>query len=340
MNSSSALRNSVYGLDGRQELTLGLPARPKARDALDPADAEAQAKVVRRRTFVPIAYPEYSTSCRDEKVVELEDHIFDVEVTADPLTVGQQTIRMLTYYPWRDMNWLVAMGFVVGSISFTINAVLGMLPAFDPASVTQEVKDATLYTLLFGAVLFVVGGLLALPAVWNTEAQSVGKMLYKPVLLGSPQWAWLPTGAQFGRLIRTVPFQTGLVQLSGGFILSASIPTAFPGVLDPEDLLSFQLFAAGPLALGGSLFFVANVTLTFWLQERWFRPKWGVAAWQGAFWSTIGSANFAMTGFALLIGDFVTAAVATLIGSVAFLMGAVFQLFDIMAFHPDDWATS
>lgn len=341
MNASSVLRNSVYGLDVRPDVVPGLPARPKARTPFPGPGHANEAKATKRRTFVPVAYPEYSSSCHDEKDLASKDHIFDVELYTEPLTVGLQVFRMFTYYPYRDANWLVAMIFVVGSVSFSANAFLALLIALDPTTASDKVQLATSYTGLIGGSLFLIGSALAIPAVWNADSGTLLStgILHKPALLGSQAWIWLPSAEHFGRFFWTVPFQAVIIQMLGSSILTISIPGGWPGVLDPDDMNGFLMFVASPLAAGGSLFFVANISLAIWSQDRWYKPKLASAAWQAAFWSTVGSANFAITGFAFLVGDMVTATLATFIGSMAFLVGAIFQLFDIMVFHPDDWAS-
>ncbi|KAI1651824.1 uncharacterized protein F4817DRAFT_311430 [Daldinia loculata] len=58
-----------------------------------------------------------------------------------------------------------------------------------------------------------------------------------------------------------------------------------------------------------------------------------------AFWSSVGSIGFALTGFALFMEDINTSTIANFVGSWTFLIGSIFQWYDLMAFHPDDWAT-
>ncbi|OTA88165.1 hypothetical protein M434DRAFT_50865, partial [Hypoxylon sp. CO27-5] len=260
-----------------------------------------------------------------------------------------QLARMFTIWPYRDANWIVAILFVVGSISFVVNAFFTLLTAFAPSTIFPgEAELAVPLTILFGAVLFLSGGTLGLVAGWNADKGTFEPVeyktedgvtkTYKPALLGSNAWSWIPTAADFKAALRTFPFVLTLVQFSGGLILSISIVGGWPGVFAPDDIMSLQIFLFTPLSVGGMLFLFANLSLLIWLQDRWYKPKPSSASWQAAFWSSVGSANFAITGFALFMGDVSTSAIATFIGAWTFLVGSVFQWYDLMAFHPDGWA--
>ncbi|KAI1407871.1 hypothetical protein F5Y13DRAFT_183093 [Hypoxylon sp. FL1857] len=298
MNAAASLRASFYGADG----SLGLPAQ-------NPRDA-------RRHTVNG-----------DETVSQ--DSIFEVEQVAEPPTTRDQLWQMFTICPYRDANWIVAIIFVTGSVSFLVNASFTLLSTFAPSTVFPgEIELAIPLTILFGAVMFLSGGTLALVAGWNADKGTFEPVedktgdgstkMYKPALLGSGAWSWIPTAADFKASLRTVPFLSSLVQFSGGLILPISV-----------------LFLFAPLSVGGIMFFFANLSLLIWLQDSWYKPKPSSASWQAAFWSTVGSFNFALTGFALFMGDMSASAIATFIGAWTFLVGSVFQWYDLMAFHPD-----
>ncbi|KAL7629031.1 hypothetical protein AAE478_000549 [Parahypoxylon ruwenzoriense] len=345
MNASATLRASFYGPDG----ALGLPpGNPRSARRHTMADIEALRK---RRTLVPVDYADYSSQCREIKETASEESIFDVEVevTPEPPSIGSQIRRMFTIWPYRDANWIIAMLFVVGSLSFTIGSFFSLLPAIAPETIFPgEIELGVPLTNLFGALHFLSGGTLSLIAAWNADkgefepvefktGDGVTKT-YKPALLGSSAWSWIPSAADLKTILHTVPFQSSVVQFIGGLILSVSVVGGWPGVFAPDDLTGFQLFLFTPLSVGGSMFFFANLSLVFWLQDRWFVPKPGSASWQAAFWSSVGSINFALAGFTLFMGDMAASATASFIGSWTFLLGAVFQWYDLMAFHPDSWA--
>lgn len=120
---------------------------------------------------------------------------------------------------------------------------------------------------------------------------------------------------------------------------SSDTPLTLDLVISPDNLLGSQLFLFAPLTVGGSLFFFSNLILLVWLQKRWFSPEPSTAAWQAAFWSTLGSLNFALIGISLFLNDLMGSSLAGFIGSTAFLLGSIIQWYDVMAFHPDSWAT-
>ncbi|KAI1383320.1 uncharacterized protein F4822DRAFT_73352 [Hypoxylon trugodes] len=344
MNASASLRASFYGPDG----PLGLPPQ-NARDPRRHTMAGDVEALRWRKTLVPVDYADYSSYCREMKETASQESVFDVEQAPEPPSIMDQIGRMFTIWPYRDANWVIAMLFVVGSISFTINAFFALLSAFIPETLfDNEIELAIPLTTLFGALMFVSGGNLALVAGWNADkgtfepveykTEDGSTKMYKPALLGSSAWSWIPTMTDFKTAMRTVPFQSSLVQFFGGMILSITVVGGWPGVLSPDDIMGSQLFLFGPLSIGGTMFFLANLSLLIWLQDRWYKPKPGSAAWQATFWSSVGSANFAIAGFSLFLEDMGTSTIASFIGSWTFFIGAVFQWYDLMAFHPDGWA--
>ncbi|KAI5866742.1 hypothetical protein GGS23DRAFT_551800 [Durotheca rogersii] len=344
MNASAALRASFYGPAGPLGPSPADLLRARRRATV--ADVEALGK---RQTIVPVDYANYSSQCRKIKEEAGEESIFDVEPMPEPPSVLDQIGRMITIWPYRDANWVIAILFIVGSIVFTVNGFFGLLPLLDPAT---ALPAEALYVVpvlnILGAAHFLTGGTLSLVASWNAdkgEYEPVDIMTeggvtktYKPALLGSRAWSWRPSAADLRALIRTPPFLSSLVQSFGGLILTVSVVSGWPGIISPEDIFSMQLFLFGPLTIGGFLFFFANMSLLIWMQDRWYKPKWGEAGWQSAFWSSVGSFNFAYTGITLFTGDFLTSSIASFIGSWTFLLGAVIQWYDLMAFHPDAWA--
>ncbi|KAK6954071.1 hypothetical protein Daesc_004033 [Daldinia eschscholtzii] len=341
MNASASLRASFYGADG----PLGLPPQPKRHTMA--GDIEA---LRWRKTLVPVNYADYSSFCRRMKEETNEESITEVEQTPEPPAIRNQIGRMFTIWPYRDANWVIAMLFVVGSVSFGLNSLLGLLSVFAPSTIFPgQVELALPITTLFGALFFLSGGTLTLIAGWNADKGTLEPVeyktgdgntkTYKPALLGSSAWSWVPTITDLKSALRTVPFQSSLVQFFGGLILSVTIVGGWPGVISPDDPMGLQLFLFTPLAVGGTMFFFANMSLLIWLQDRWYKPKPSSASWQAAFWSSVGSFDFALTGFASFMGDMSTATIATFIGAWTFLIGSIFQWYDLMAFHPDGWAT-
>ncbi|KAI1076921.1 hypothetical protein F5B20DRAFT_306768 [Whalleya microplaca] len=345
MNASATLRASFYGPDGPLGFSPG-DLRSNRRHTMG-ADIEALRK---RRTMVPVNYGDYSAQCREVKETASDESIFSIDDdTLEPISVREQIGRMFTIWPWRDANWVISVAFVFGSISFTVGAFFSLLPFVAPETIFEGELEVGLPVANFlGAVPFLCAGTVGLVAGWNADRGEFEPVevktkdgitkTYKPALLGSSAWVWIPSAADLKVVLKSVAFQSSLVQFTGGLFFSISLVGGFPGLLAPDNILGTQLLLYTPLAIGGTMFFFANLTLMFWLQERWFKPKLNSAAWQATFWSTIGSFCFALTGFALFVGDAATSTYATFIGSWFFLIGSVISWYDIMAFHPDSWA--
>lgn len=245
MNASSALRGSIYGLNGLSG-SLGLPTglsprpRPRRRPEAGTAD-EIPEPASRRRTFVPLDWKSYAEECRGEKEAYYPKSTLTISYVHGPPGVWRQVGRMFTIFPVRDANWLIAMLFVIGSISFEINALFGLLSSLNPELVfPNETELAIPLTNLGGAGLFVTGSILSIPAAWNADRGVLEPVeyrqdddgpikTYRPALLGSDAWLWVPTSKDFAAAMTTLPFQITLVQFLGGAILSISVVGGWPG---------------------------------------------------------------------------------------------------------------
>ncbi|KAI6342569.1 hypothetical protein MCOR31_003614 [Pyricularia oryzae] len=121
-----------------------------------------------------------------QRVIQLVDYLATVDTLDKPrpeLVVELESsargriVRMFTVYPYKDMNWIVAVLFV-GSILFTIAGTLGVFAAFNANRGTIEVTKGGVGT-------------------------------YRPALVGSSSWVWFPSSAEFLAIFRTLPFQVG-----------------------------------------------------------------------------------------------------------------------------------
>ncbi|KAK8128130.1 hypothetical protein PG984_009238 [Apiospora sp. TS-2023a] len=311
----------------------------------------------------------------------------------DPPDFLDQAFRMFSIYPVRDLNWVVAIVFVIGSVVFTIGAVFQLLPVSDPTFVPfpLQLELAVPLCTLLGAAMFLIAGTFALIASFNvdngefkihirdpkyyhrkykdmgldhgvrdengdveklsgsklekigtnasvssTNSWNSGEKIYRPALIGDKNWVWWPTN--FGKVFRTLAFQLGFMQFVGGSILSISVAPGFPGVLSMTDPLAPIIWVFTPLVVGSSFFVVANAILIITSQNHWYKPALTSAPWQAAFWSFLGAIGFFGTGFFLFLSDPLMSSWSNFLGSVAFLIGAIIQWYDLMAFHPDDWA--
>ncbi|KAH8839984.1 hypothetical protein MCOR27_005486 [Pyricularia oryzae] len=364
-NDVESTRPPAQGMQGRD-------AGPRMRAAENPSDQVSHEE--RQRVIQVLDYLEYKARCDYERQQQQQQQQQqrpeqksgfytagpndsfdslnkpppDVVVEVDSSSRGR-VVRMFTIFPYRDMSWVVNFGFVTGSIVFVVNAVLGVLPVIDPALAFPTLTTVALpATILIGAFFFLVSGCLGFVAAFNANRGTVevpikgamsGGANYRPALIGSESWVWFPSGPEFAKIAQTFPFQAGVFQLTGGMILSISAFAGIPGLLNPEENLAlFQGLVFLPQVIGGSMFVFANIVLTIFVQDRWYKPKPSCADWQGGFWNAVGSTGFAITGVLLLMGDTTGAAWTSLYGSVAFLMGSVIQLYALMEFHPTPWA--
>ncbi|KAK2772211.1 integral membrane protein [Colletotrichum kahawae] len=308
----------------------------------------------RRRIVQTLDYLEYRVRCDMDREASLPSPIKEYTIE-DAIKIEtsrrSQVGRMFTIFPYKDMNWIVTMLFVAGSISFVINAGFGLFPLLNPSLGFETLATVVIpATIMLGAAMFMTGGILGVFAAFNADRGTLEKSdtksvdgdapaIYRPALVGSEAWVWIPSAADFAALLRTVPFQAGLVMLSGGIILSTAAVAGFPGVLDPTtNFVLFQALVFMPQVIGGSLFFLANIALLIQTQERWFKPRFWASDWQGAAWNTMASAGFILTGVMLLINEMFGSAVVSFIASTAFLVGSVIQWYALMEFHSTPWA--
>ncbi|KAH8842847.1 hypothetical protein MCOR27_000055 [Pyricularia oryzae] len=261
-----------------------------------------------------------------QRVIQLVDYLATVDTLDKPrpeLVVELESsargriVRMFTVYPYKDMNWIVAVLFVVGSMSFVTNGIFNLLPP-----VSKAIGPATLTT---GSILFTIAGTLGIFAAFNANRGTIevtkgGVGTYRPALVGSSSWVWFPSSADL--------------------ILGVSTVSSFPGVFkdSTSNPTLFQALAFLPKVIGGSILVVAFIGLLVFLQDSWYKPKPSSPDWLGTFLNTVGSAGFGMTGVFLLLRDGDRANQAALFGSSFFLSGTIVGLYSLMEFHPDAWA--
>lgn len=318
----------------------------------NPPRASASSQRRSRRPSI-IDWSEWKTERAQQDVHEA----YEVPRRADePAEFVDQLFRMFTLFPVRDMNWIVAIAFVVGSVVFTLGAFFQLHGLLYPDDLfPRQLELAVPLCTALGALMFLLAGIGAMIVAFNAdrgefeirvrdlEAAHVGdagEKVYKPALLGDQNWMWWPRSwsREAKPVVSQLPFRLGLMQMLGGLILSVSVAPGFPGVLDPEDPVTPMLVVFAPLTVGSSFFVLANFILTIAAQDHWYAPKIGTANWEAAFWSLLGSIGFMLTGAYLFLGDPVNSTWANFLGSLAFLVGAVIQWYDLMAFHSDGWA--
>ncbi|KAF2727644.1 hypothetical protein EJ04DRAFT_517135 [Polyplosphaeria fusca] len=336
MNTSASIRSEFV----RTSLILLDPANSRElRQSFNPTEISQYKD---RKTFTAVdleAYREKWATERDTKggIYDTTDVEKDQAVEVHELAPGERIRRMSTTFPWRDPSWLVAIMFVSGSLTFTINAFFGLLPLLDPATAFPTLTTLALpTTIMIGAAFFNTAGFVDVFGAFNADRGAfvavrdpTGALRapeHKAALIGSENWVWRAPPGKFGELLSTNrSFQAGMLQILGGLILTISAFAGLPGVLDPMDSL-FALLVFWPQVVGGSLFWYANAILTVHEQETWWKPKPLDPNWFGPFLNMVGGFGFAITGVFLLQSAFLEAAVAAFVGSWSFLLGATMML--------------
>jgi hypothetical protein len=318
--------------------------------------------------FVHLDYLEHRQQCESERTDQ--PAVFDVEKGAvdikeiciedkDPDTTDNlssmeweetKSIRvrlkkMVTVFPYRDPIYLVAIIFLIGSIDLVMNAFFDLLPRLQAASEMADIEEAVAVplTVLIGSIFFFVAGIFDTFGALNADRGQIGtsklnpdKVVYRPALVGTPQFRWIPSKEKFWDLtMNDLAFQAGLVVLFGGIIFMFAGIVDFPGVVAEENPY-FASIVFGPQVIHGLLFFVANAMLAYSEQERWYKPKITDPDWLSAVLNTIGGFSFMMVGiFLFQRGESMEhgelkGAIAAMVGGWAFLIGSVIRWYVVL----------
>jgi hypothetical protein len=348
MNASATIRASYIR---QTRMSFAPPApRPLSIPAtihdLEPRPAQSE----KLASLNVINHIEYRQQCHSERHAA---HIhFDLEKNADtdqayidhryldsepPFKIRLK--KVFTTFPYRDPIYLVALIFLLGSVDLVINAFSDLLPRTIPSTAFEtEETVAVPTTVLIGSILFFAAGILDTFGALNADAGVMEKskedperMVFKPALLGSREFKWLPGRQKLLDLtMGNLAFQAGLIVLFGGIIFMFAGIVDFPGVVREERNPAFGLVVFGPQVIHGVLFFVANGMLAVSEQEKWWRPKIWDADWQGAFLNAVGGFGFMVAGVFLFQRDEKNAGVAAMVGSWAFLSGSAVRLWVVM----------
>lgn len=335
MNASATIRASYVRAT---RMSMMYPPRPIP--VLNPiGDLESRPAISEKlQNFTAVNHLEHREKCDIERA---KIYVYDSDPSYLDFDDGEsfktQFRKMYTIFPYRDPIWLVAVVFAVGSLDLVINAFFDLIP-----QINEELQFKTNETIaipttvLIGSVLFFVAGIFDTFGALNADRGTLEtnkedqKVTYRPALLGSLEFKWVPSWVKLWELTMTnLAFQAGLIVLFGGVIFMFAGIVDFPEVISEEDP-SFATIVFGPQIIHGALFLLANAMLAISEQERWYKPKWWDADWQGAFLNTVGGFGFMMAGFFLFGKDNLSSAVAALVGSWAFLIGSLIRWYVVM----------
>lgn len=335
MNASATIRASYV-----RATRTSMMAPPSLGPVLNPvADLKARPAISEKLTnFVPVNHLEHRENCDLERAkIYIYDDPSYLDWGDETESFSTRVRKMFTIFPYRDPTWLVAVVFTVGSVDLVINAFFDLLPLLDPELQFETNETIAIpTTVLIGSILFFAAGIFDTFGALNADRGTINtdkttqKVTYRPALLGTPEFKWIPSRVKLWDLTMTnLAFQAGLIVLFGGVIFM------FAGIVDYPELISEEtsLFATivfGPQVIHGALFLIANAMLAYSEQERWYKPKWYDADWQGAFLNTVGGFGFMMAGLFLFSENKFAAAVSALIGSWSFLIGSLIRWFVVM----------
>lgn len=305
------------------------------------ADLESRpANNEKLKNFVPVDHLEHREKCDLER---RKIYIYDEPYSPSYLewettgSFGARVRKMYTIFPYRDPVWLVAVIFALGSLDLVINAFFDLIPQLDEKLQFETNESVAIpTTVLIGSIFFFVAGIFDTFGALNADRgtldtnKETNKVTYRPALLGSPEFKWIPSWVKLWDLTMTsLAFQAGLIVLFGGVVFMFAGIVDYPELV-PEKAPLFATIVFGPQVIHGALFLVANAMLAISAQDNWYKPKWWDADWQGAFLNTVGGFGFMMAGLFLFGGDKLAAAVAALLGSCAFLIGSLIRWYIVI----------
>ncbi|KAH7072899.1 hypothetical protein BKA63DRAFT_53292 [Paraphoma chrysanthemicola] len=346
MNASASIRAS-YIHQARKTFAAPALLQPSSTlNGTEPPPYDEKSQDIKQVNHI-----EYREVCNTERIAP--NICFDVEKNADTThayidttwmqsrpTFRQRITKMRTIVPYRDPIYLVAIVFLLGSIDLVIDAFFDLLPRINPGSAFETRETIAIpTTVLLGSILFFAAGIFDTFGALNAEAgklveskEEVGKVIFRPALLGSAEFKWIPEKTKFIELaMDNLAFQAGLLVLFGGVVFMFAGIVDFPGLISEENKF-FGLVVFGPQIVHGVLFFVANLMLAVSAQTQWYRFRFYDAEWLGAFLNAVGGFGFMMTGLFLFGKDEFRAGISAMIGSWAFLIGSLVRWYVVMEF--------
>ncbi|KAK1994850.1 hypothetical protein LX36DRAFT_702649 [Colletotrichum falcatum] len=318
--------------------SIGYPASERT-------DDERFASAVWHRTFNHVDYAAYKAACDAERSAKPERN-------ADVFSVRTGTARrglsrlgaMLTVYPYRDMGWLATMAFLAAAVSFSLDGAFSLAPLLDPRLDFSGRDTAAQVTLVLGSSLLTLGAWMSLLAALNVDRAALDPKrdapgAYKPALLGSDEWVWLPGWRELGGVFwPKAAFRAGVLQLLAGSFFTIAAVGALPGVLDLTHPNATIIFISSPQLIGGSFFVIAGLLVVFLSQDKWYAPLLLDASWQNGFWNLVGASGFLALGVVTLLrkNDAVVLASLLLMIGLGFLVASLIQWYIIMEYYPVD----
>ncbi|KAB5554969.1 hypothetical protein GE09DRAFT_1239415 [Coniochaeta sp. 2T2.1] len=168
---------------------------------------------------------------------------------------------------------------------------------------------------------------------------AAGKGKTHPESGGERRWSWWPSGYELRtHYIREIGFLANASQMVGATIFWIA------GIVGVEGILGG--LSAGvengvywvPQVVGGTGFIISSSLFMLETQERWYLPAPKLLGWHIGFWNLVGGIGFTLCG-ALGFGSAdpsveYASTLATFVGSWAFLLGSLIQLYESLNKYP------
>ena len=182
--------------------------------------------------------------------------------------------------------------------------------------------------------------------------QNKGNLVGKGALLSSAKeeqenghsqgraWQWWPSSESLRtHYLHQIGFLAGLFQFIGATIFGIAGFTILPGIYnhieDRQGLLDGVFWV--PQVVGGFGFIISSTLYMLETQAKWWKPELSVLGWHIGFWNFIGAMGFTLCG-ALGLDPSASAqyaaSLASFIGSWAFLIGSLIQLYESLEKYP------
>ncbi|CAI7609530.1 unnamed protein product [Penicillium glandicola] len=289
-------------------------------------------------------------------------------LTRSGSTVAKMFLRMVTYVPYWDVSYLVAMSFTIGSAIFIINGFFVWLPLVDKKTEFHgEITVAGGWTGFVGATIFELGGVLLFLEAINTNhtgcfGWALETVLEKTIDDGIPRPEMneiRPSSSRcehhhanrksFLREKHHHASENAHSQLDGtGYVTSSSDGSAtifwigaivgIPPIFNHMSQGLIDGLYWGTTILGGMGFIISSLLYTLETQSKWYLPAWHVLGWHIGIWNLIGSVGFTLCGAlgpaSSNSGVNYQSSLATFWGSIAFMIGSMIQWYESLQKHP------
>ncbi|KJZ75522.1 hypothetical protein HIM_04985 [Hirsutella minnesotensis 3608] len=321
--------------------------------------AHQQRTVLRQKPFEPVDWPSFKQDCEHQRAPSAIIDIYELTLPGDEPELQQVALleglrRICTIYPYKDLQWVVAMLFFVSSLIFAIRSFFILVPTvLVKTALDDGIKVGFPVITAIGASVLLISNNLTVLAAFNInrgikaethDVEKKGQSLsegYHPALLGSREWTWWPSFAELkSDFVPNAAFQAGILSMFGVWSLIFSAIAGIPGILPdpsaPSNLLRFQHIVVVPQIMGGTILALAAWWLMMLTQSHWFKPAFFSLAWTSSFLNMLGAVLVSVSGVITLTSpdSKMPSALSNVAGAWLLLLASYIQLHMVMAFYP------